>query len=82
LLIPVAAVKADDDDHKGERRYYDPAHRDYHVWNSREDQAYRRYLRERNREYREYNAMKKREQRQYWNWRHEHHDDDMERRAR
>ena len=40
LLVPVAGVKADDDHHH-HRRYYDRGHRDYHVYDSQEDRAYR-----------------------------------------
>jgi hypothetical protein len=75
LLLPVATVRAQDDDHRQtDRRYYDPYGRDYHNWDNREDQAYRRYLHERNEEYREYARMNKHEQREYWKWRHHHPD--------
>src|SRR5450755_2314283 len=49
LLIPTV-VRADGDDHRYNKRYYDNRRyfdrdgRDYHVWNEREDRAYRFYL--------------------------------------
>ena len=60
-----------------ERRYYDRHHRDYHVWNSREDVAYRRWLEERReRNHREFYALRRNEQAEYWEWRHRHPDHD------
>lgn len=60
-----------------EQRYYDRNHRDYHVWNDREDSAYRRWLAEKHYEARlRYNRMKRRQQAEYWEWRHRHPDDD------
>jgi hypothetical protein len=82
LLLPVATVRAQDDYHRqtDRQRYYDPYGRDYHNWDNREDQAYRRYLHERNEEYREYARMNKQRQREYWKWRHHHPDvGDMDR---
>jgi hypothetical protein len=86
FMAPLA-LRADDDDHRHERdrqrteqRYYDENARDYHVWNNREDQAYRNYLKERNREYREFSHANKRDQQDYWRWRHSHQDRDDDRR--
>jgi hypothetical protein len=80
LLLPVATVRADDDHRDNDRRYYDSYGRDYHNWDNREDQAYRRYLQERNEQYRDYVRLKKNEQREYWKWRHHHPDvGDMDR---
>lgn len=67
LLAPVAAL-ADDHD----RRYYDRDRRDYHVWNSGENEAYRRYLAEKRLENREFARLSRRRQSDYWRWRHEH----------
>ena len=39
-----------------ERRVYDPYHKDYHNWDSREDQVYRRWLDERHQSYVDVNA--------------------------
>jgi hypothetical protein len=36
-LITPLAVMANDDHHRGERRYYDRDGRDYHYWNGDED---------------------------------------------
>ena len=57
-------------------RYYDRNHRDYHVWNDREDHSYRVYLGERHRDYREFHQNNRREQSRYWSWRHSHPDRD------
>ena len=60
-----------------ERRYYDRSHRDYHVWNDREDRAYRRWLAEKHYEARlRYDRMRRRQRAEYWEWRHRHPDDD------
>lgn len=60
-----------------ERRYYDRNHRDYHVWNEREDRAYWRWLAEKHYEARlRYNRMRRRQRAEYWEWRHRHPDDD------
>ena len=74
LLAPVAA-RAGDDVHK-DQRYYDRSSKDWHEWNEREDQAYRRYLQEHHREYREFHRASRRDQDDYWKWRHQHPDDD------
>jgi hypothetical protein len=54
-----------------ERRVYDRAHRDYHVWNHDEDVAYRQYLAERHRRYLTYERQRRAERLAYWRWRHE-----------
>ncbi len=58
------------------RRYYDPAEKDYHVWNDQEDRAYRMYLQERHRDYVEFPKVKTTERTEYFRWRH-HHPDSM-----
>jgi hypothetical protein len=77
LLLPVA-MRADDhdrDDHH-DHRYYDRAHKDYHNWDNREDQAYRGWYAERyhDRQYRDFNRLHRNDQQAYWTWRHEHPD--------
>jgi hypothetical protein len=57
-------------------RIYDRDHHDYHRWDNREDQAYRRYLRERREDYRDFSRLNGNEQNDYWNWRHNHPDSD------
>ena len=57
-------------------RVYDRYHRDYHVWDEREDRAYRGYWVEHHREYRVYARLPRPEQRRYWTWRHAHPDYD------
>ena len=58
----------------GRARVYDEPRRDYHRWNSREDRAYREYLREQRRQYRVFATLDRREQEAYWEWRHNHPD--------
>jgi hypothetical protein len=56
-----------------QRRYYDRDHKDYHVWNDREDGNYRRWSDERHyRTYRPFYKLKRKEQSEYWEWRHAH----------
>ena len=63
-----------------QRRYYDRNHRDYHVWNDREDGAYRRWLDEKHyRTRRRFYRLKRNEQSEYWEWRHRHPDNDGDR---
>jgi hypothetical protein len=51
-------------------RYYDQVTRDWHDWNSEEENAYRQFLMERRRNYHDFSRADVREQRQYWQWRH------------
>ena len=72
LLAPVA-LRADDDDRRHVKRYYDPYRRDYHEWNEREERAYRHYLQEQRRgDYHDWRKANRDEQKAYWRWRHEH----------
>jgi hypothetical protein len=52
-------------------RVYDRHHHDYHVWDSRENRAYRQYLAERHRRYLAYARQRRAQQSAYWQWRHE-----------
>lgn len=56
---------------EGRVRYYDRDHEDWHRWDNREDQEYRRYIKENRREYREFRELNDEEKRDYWNWRHQ-----------
>ncbi|PWU04816.1 MAG: hypothetical protein C5B51_16115 [Terriglobia bacterium] len=58
------------------QRYYDRENRDWHEWNERENQAYRRYWQDQRREgeYREWNRLNRNRQQEYWRWRHQHPD--------
>ncbi len=65
---------------KREQRYYDRDHKDYHVWNDREDGAYRRWAEEKHYQTdRAFSKLKRNEQSEYWKWRHEHPDNDADR---
>jgi hypothetical protein len=52
-------------------RVYDRRHRDYHVWDGREDREYRQYLAERHHRYVAYARQRHAQQSAYWQWRHE-----------
>ena len=56
------------------KRYYDTTEKDYHVWSTGEDRAYRVYLGEVHRDYVEFPKVKVVEQREYFKWRHDHPD--------
>jgi hypothetical protein len=51
-------------------RVYDRSHKDYHVWDDREDQTYRTYLGDQHIKYRSYSTLSHRRQDGYWNYRH------------
>jgi hypothetical protein len=53
-----------------EVRVYDSRHKDYHVWDNREDQRYRLYLGNHHRKYRGYSSLNHKQQTTYWTWRH------------
>jgi hypothetical protein len=80
LMAPIgvkaSAVPQDDRDHERheqeERRVYDSDHKDYHNWDQREDEMYRRWLEARHETYVDFERLKHKEQREYWKWRHEH----------
>jgi len=74
LATPVMVMAADDRDHPGQNRYYDPEYRDYHEWNEHEERAYREYLKERHFAYREWSKLDRKAQKEYWKWRHKHSD--------
>ncbi len=78
----VYQLAADDDKRdRNEKRYYDRERKEYHNWDAREDSAYRRWMKdERHAKYRPFEKLKAKEQREYWNWRHEHPDNDRDRR--
>ena len=56
-------------------KIYDRDHKDYHVWDDREDKAYRSYLTDQHQQYKPYNKMKRSEQTKYWSHRHDHPDE-------
>ncbi len=72
---PVIAMQDHEEHERQERenrRVYDPYHKDYHNWDSREDSVYRHWLEGRHEVYVDYEHLKHSEQRAYWNWRHAH----------
>lgn len=53
-----------------EHRVYDPAYKDYHVWDSREEDAYRRWLDDQHEAYVFHGQLSEKTQKDYWKWRH------------
>jgi uncharacterized protein YecT (DUF1311 family) len=63
-----------------QQRYYDRDHKDYHVWDNRENGAYQRWQDERHdQSHRDFARLKRKQQSEYWRWRHEHPDNDGDR---
>ena len=73
-LVSTVSARPSSTQDRQERRVYDRAHKDYHVWTDQEDRAYHRYLEERHLSYHDYGKLKATQQRNYWNWRHSHPD--------
>jgi len=69
LIAPVAMMA---DDHRGEKRYYDREHHDYHYWTGDEDRQYRAYLVERHQAYVPFVRVNGRHRQEYFRYRHEH----------
>ena len=84
LTSPIAALAMPrpQDDHERreqeerEHRVYDADHRDYHNWDAREDEAYRRWLEEKHETYVTFERLDNKRQEDYWRWRHKHADHD------
>jgi hypothetical protein len=55
-------------------RVYDRAHRDNHVWDEREERAYRQHMAEQHRRAVTFQRLSRTRQNAYWNWRHQHPD--------
>lgn len=74
LLAPVAAsaaaTPAGAPETTNQKRVYDRSHKDYHVWDNNEDQAYRSYLGDQHIKYRSYSTLSRKRQTTYWNYRH------------
>lgn len=76
LMVSTGALatgsRQDDQDRKEEpeHKVYDPLYKDYHTWNSHEEEAYRRWLDELRSAYAYYGQLSVRTQREYWKWRH------------
>jgi hypothetical protein len=51
-------------------RVYDRSHKDYHVWDDKEDQTYRTYLSDHHQKYRPIAKLSTKQQTAYWNVRH------------
>ncbi len=75
------ALADEDKRERNEKRYYDRDRKEYHTWDQHEDSAYRRWMKEeRHKSYRPFAKLSAKEQSEYWKWRHEHLDNDRERR--
>jgi hypothetical protein len=81
LLAPVAFAQDRDHDrddrNRNNNRVYDSSHRDYHNWNSDEDNAYRQWYGQQHngKQYRDYRKLNKKDQQAYWKWRHNNEND-------
>jgi hypothetical protein len=73
LLVPMA-VRADDDNHQQNKRYYDRDAKDWHEWNQNEDQVYHRYLQDQHLTNHDWAKANRKEQKAYYRWRHNHPD--------
>jgi hypothetical protein len=75
LIIPMAmaptALRADE--HKGVT-YHDKDHNDDHQWNTKEDRAYRVYVKQNHRTYKTFSTLPENDQQAYFGWRHDHSD--------
>ena len=80
LMAPVGAMAMPrpQDEHERheqeerEHRVYDPTRKDYHNWDAREDEAYRRWLEVKHEAYVDYGRLERKRQEEYWKWRHKH----------
>jgi hypothetical protein len=60
-------------------RVYDDPRQAYRRWDSREERAYREFLRDFRRPYRDFSRLSRFEQEEYWRWRRDHPDRDLNR---
>jgi hypothetical protein len=74
LAAPSLAVAAPQDHRPAQKRVYDRDHKDYHVWDSREEQSYRAWANEQHHANLNYAKLKRQQQSEYWAWRHAHPD--------
>ncbi len=72
LVLSPAIYAQDHHDDQGSQRYYDSKHKDYHSWNSDENQRYHQYLQENHKKDHDFNKSSKRDQQSYWDYRHQH----------
>jgi hypothetical protein len=68
LFVPVAVQAAAP--RSTQTRVYDRTHKDYHVWDNSEDQAYRGYLTDQHAKYKPITKQSHTRQDAYWNYRH------------
>ena len=64
-------VKARVDVQTSQKRVYDLEHKDYHNWDSNEDQQWKQYQSTEHLKSRDYSKASKKQQGDYWNWRHQ-----------
>jgi hypothetical protein len=57
--------------------YHDRDRNEDHHWDTREDHAYRMWVKENHMKYRAFSKLKDEDQQRYWTWRHEHSDDQL-----
>jgi hypothetical protein len=76
LAAPRTQTSRREERNTTQRRVYDRTHKDYHVWDEREDQAYRAWRAEQHGDARDYSRLSRRDQNRYWQLRHAHPDGD------
>ena len=74
LISPALSAQDHHDDQGQSQRYYDSKHKDYHTWNSDEDQKFHQYLKDNHKSDHEWAHASKREQQSYFNYSHQHGD--------
>jgi Ni/Co efflux regulator RcnB len=74
LALAPTALRAYDHDRDDDqaRVYHDRDHNDDHHWDTREDRAYRVWVRDNHRRYENFDRLRDEDRAAYWNWRHEH----------
>jgi len=73
LMVPIGALampRPQDEPERHEQeerehRVYDPANEDYHNWDAREDEAYRRWLEKKHEAYVDYDRLDRKRQEEY-----------------
>jgi hypothetical protein len=70
-VLPSTAIAQE----HGTRTYDDYGHKDKHEWNSREDDAWKRYRDEHHVRQEHFDRLKRKQQAEYWRWRHDHPDE-------
>ena len=74
LAAPLAVIAAPKPQAAVSVRIYDKDHKDYHNWDSHENEMWGQFLVENKRKNHEFAKASQKEQAEYWKWRHDHPD--------